>query len=149
MAAYSFQDVSAAIAGIGGNFLLGSGAGAADEGISIAPVGDKNTMTIGADGGSMHSLNASSASTVTIRLLKTSPINAMLNAMYNTQSVSSSFWGLNVITVTILQTGEVISMTSCAFKKRPNLEYGREAKNVEWTFDCGRTAHILGVYNGF
>lgn len=149
MAAYSFQDVNVAIAGIGGNFLLGSGAGAADEGISIAPVADKNTMTMGADGSSMHSMNPSTASTVTVRLLKTSPINAFLMAMYNTQSTSSALWGLNVITVTILQTGEVIALSSCAFKKHPNLDYAREAKSVEWTFDCGRTSSTLGIYNGF
>jgi hypothetical protein len=146
MAAYSFKDVNAAIVGVGGAFSLASGAGAADEGIVIAAVSDKNTMTIGADGTPMHSLNPSSASTVTINLLKTSPVNAFLMAMYNAQSASSALWGDNVITVSILQTGEIINLTKCAFKKTPNLEYALAAKSVSWTFDCGRTSPILGAY---
>lgn len=149
MATYSFLDVNVAISGIGGNFPLGSGAGAADEGITIAAVSDKNTMMVGADGSPMHSLNASTASTCTVNLLKTSPVNALLMAMYNIQSTSSALWGSNVITLSILQTGENITLTSCAFKKAPNLDYAKEAKTVQWAFDCGRTSSTLGVYGGF
>jgi hypothetical protein len=146
MAAYSFQDVNAAIVGVGGSFNLASGAGSADEGIVIAAVSDKNTMTIGADGTPMHSLNASTASTVTVNLLKTSPVKALLMSMYNAQSASSANWGDNVITVSILQTGEIINLTQCAFKKTPNLEYALAAKSISWTFDCGRTSPTLGAY---
>lgn len=149
MAAYSFIDVNAVITGIGGVFPLASGAGAADEGISIAAVSDKNTMMVGADGSPMHSLNASTASTCTVNLLKTSPVNALLMAMYNAQSTSSALWGKNIITLIILQTGETIVLSSCAFKKVPNLDYAKEAKTTQWTFDCGKTSTMLGVYGGF
>jgi hypothetical protein len=144
MATYSFQDVNASIVGVGGAFNLASGAGAAEEGITITAVADKNTMTIGADGTPMHSLSASTASTVTINLLKTSPVNALLMTMYNMQSSSAFLWGDNVITISILQTGEVINLTQCAFKKVPNIEYAKVAKTVQWTFDCGKTSMMLG-----
>lgn len=146
MATYSFLDINCSISGTGGNINLASGAGAAEEGISIEPIGDKNIMTIGADGSAMHSLVGSEASSVKVRLLKTSPTNAMLMAMYNAQTQSSLAHGKNVITLSILQTGEIVSLTQVAFKKRPALEYAKEAKMMEWEFDCGKTSTTLGVY---
>ena len=68
MSTYSFTDVVAAITGIGGASILGSSAGAAEEGITIEAVADKNVMVIGADGKSQNSLIANEASTVTVRL---------------------------------------------------------------------------------
>ena len=47
MATYSFQDVAAAIAGVGGSINLASGAAVAEEGITIEAAEDKNIMTIG------------------------------------------------------------------------------------------------------
>jgi hypothetical protein len=60
MGVYSFLDVSATISGPGGTFSIGSDAGVAEEGITTAYTGEKNTMTIGADGAGMHSLHAGS-----------------------------------------------------------------------------------------
>jgi hypothetical protein len=57
----------------------------------------KNTMTIGADGEVMHSLHAGKSGTITVTLLKTSPVNKKLSLMYNAQSQSSATWGNNVI----------------------------------------------------
>ena len=145
MSTYSFTDVVAAITGIGGASILGSSAGAAEEGITIEAVADKNVMVIGADGKSQNSLIANEASTVTVRLLKTSPINAVLQVMYDLQSQSTLFWGLNVITIRDIARGDSITLTHCAFKKRPTINYAKEAGNVEWTFDCGHTIAILGI----
>ena len=81
---YSFLDVQAAISGPGGNFpLAGDESGNSEEGITIEPTGDKNIMTVGADGSVMHSLKGDRSGTVTVRLLKTSTINAALQALYN------------------------------------------------------------------
>jgi len=146
MATYSFLDVNASIDGIGGNFQLGSGAGTADEGITIDAIEDKSTMTIGADGTPMHSLHGSTASKVSVKLLKTSPVNAMLMSMYNTQTSSSANHGKNTITVSNAQTGETITLTLVAFTKVPNLVYGKEAGTNEWTFAAGKTSHQLGNY---
>jgi len=100
MAAYSFLDVVCAMAGPGIAQNLGSGAAVSEEGITIEAVEDKNVMTVGADGKVQHSLIVLEAVTVTIRLLKTSPVNALLMAAYEIQSASSALWGRNVFTVT-------------------------------------------------
>lgn len=142
---YSFLDVVAAIAGPGLAANLGTGAAVAEEGITIEAVEDKNVMTIGADGRGQHSLIASDARTATIRLLKTSPINAILMAAYQFQTTSSSFHGRNVITVTNPATGDATVLQSCAFKKVPALTYAKEAGMNEWVFDCIKGDSLLGI----
>lgn len=133
---YSFLDVQAAIIGPGGSFNLGSGAGATDEGISVDLKDDKNIQTTGADGTVMNSLNASKVGTVTIRLLKTSPVNAQLSQMYNIQAQSSSAWGLNVISIKNPTSGDSITATFAAFKKHPSITYDKEGRHNEWVFDA-------------
>ncbi len=142
---YSFLNVNAAIAGPGGAANLASGAAVAEEGITIEAAEDKNVMTIGADGSGQHSLVASDARTVTIRLLKTSPINAILQAMYNIQSSSSSLWGRNVITIGDTGAGDAIALQGCAFKKQVALTYAKEGGMNEWVFDVIKGDAILGA----
>lgn len=142
---YSFMNVNAAIAGPGGAANLANGAGSAEEGITIEPTGDKNIMTEGADGSVQHSLVASDARTATIRLLKTSPMNAILMAMYNIQSSSSSLWGRNVITIGETGQGDAITLQACAFKKVPTLNYAKDGGMNEWVFDVAKGDQILGA----
>lgn len=144
MSTYSFQDVVAAISGPGGTINLAAGAAVAEEGISIEPSEDKSVMTIGADGQGMHSLVANESSTVTVRLLKTSPINAKLQAMYASQTGSSLNHGKNTITVRDIARGDSVTLTEVAFKKRPALTYAKEGGLNEWTFDAIKTATVLG-----
>lgn len=142
---YSFLDIVATIAGPGGIINLAAGAAVAEEGITIEAVEDKNTMTIGADGQGQHSLIASDAATITVRLLKTSPVNALLMAMYDIQSASSALWGQNVFTVVDSARGDITLGQSAAFKKKPTLTYAKEAGMNEWTFDCISANSVLGL----
>lgn len=144
MATYSFQDVVAAISGVGGSINLAAGAGVAEEGITIESMEDKSVMTIGADGAGMHSLVANEASSVTIRLLKTSPVNKQLQEMYNQQTKSSANHGKNTITVRDAVRGDNITLTEVAFKKRPIVTYAKEGGLMEWTFDAIKTTAVLG-----
>lgn len=145
MATYSFLDVTAAMSGAGGNINLGAGAAVSEEGITIEAVEDKSVMTIGADGNGMHSLIASEASMVTIRLLKTSPVNSQLNEMYKQNTISSANHGSNTITIRNPATGDNITLQQVAFKKRPTITYAKEGGMNEWTFDAIKTAMTLGV----
>lgn len=146
MSTYSFLDVNATLAGAGAVIDLGAGSANAEEGISIVMAGDKNTMTVGADGEGMHSLHADKSGQLTVRLLKTSPKNAQLMALYDAQSLSSSAWGQNVITVTHSVSGDTTVARSCAFKKRPDLNYRKDGDIVEWVFDAIKIDGILGTY---
>lgn len=141
---YSFLNVSASIAGPGGLLNLAAGAAAAEEGITIEAVEDKNVMTIGADGKGQHSLVASDAVTLTVRLLKTSPLNAALMIMYNLQSVSSALWGQNVFTIVDSGRNDFTAIQGCAFKKKPTITYAKEGGMMEWVFDGIQANSVLG-----
>lgn len=96
---------------------IGYGAAIADEGITFAMAGDKNTMTVGADGEGMHSLHCDKSGQVTVRLLKASPTNAKLMNLYNIQQSSTAKWGKNTITMNHSGSGDNYTATKCAFKK--------------------------------
>lgn len=146
MATYSFIDVSATLVGPTGYVDLGYGSASAEEGISVTMGGDKNTMMVGADGEGMHSLHADKSGIITVRLLKTSPQNAKLMAMYNAQTISSQLHGQNVITVTHVKSGDVSVGRECAFKKKPDINYRKDGDIMEWTFDAIKIDSILGTF---
>lgn len=142
---YSFLDVQAAIVGPGGAFSLGSSAGVADEGITIDPSNEIDTMQIGADGTGQHSLHADKSGKVTVRVLKTSPVNKLLSALYNFQTASAASHGQNTITITDSVRGDVITCRQCAFAKAPNLSYGKEAGTQDWEFNSIAIDRVLGA----
>lgn len=142
---YSFLDVQAALVGPGGVINLGNGSGADEEGISIEPAGEVGNMRIGADGSGMHSLHADRSGRVTVRLLKTSPVNAQLSAMLAFQRSSAATHGQNTITVTDSVRGDVITCRNCAFARTPPLAYGKEAGMVEWVFNALQIDPSLGA----
>lgn len=143
MAAYSFLSVMGAISGPGGAFSLASGAGVAGEGITIDNVEEKDLATVGAGGALMHTLRASDLAKVTIRLLKTSPTNAKLSAMYNLQKGNVALWGQNVITISDVVRGDVEAVSQAAFVKPTANTYDKDGKMQEWEF-LGLRNSLLG-----
>lgn len=145
MAVYSFLNISAFIAGPGLAQNMAAGAAAAEEGITIEASEDKNVMTIGADGKGQHSLIASDAAKVTVRLLKTSPVNGFLQVAYDLQTVSSALHGQNVITITDSARGDITVLQACAFRKKPTITYAKEGGMMEWEFDSIQANTVLGL----
>lgn len=145
MQAYSFLNIVAAIVGPGAAFNLGVGAAVAEEGITIAPAEDKNSMIVGADGRAQHTLIANNAGIVTLRLLKVSPTNGLLQLAYDLQSQSSALWGSNLITIADTARLELTTCQACAFKKKPEIVYDKSGPMIEWTFDSQAINTILGL----
>lgn len=143
MSTYSFLNVQATIVGPGGAFALGSGSGNAKEGVSTDMVDDKDRMDVGADGAIMHSLRASNAGRITVRLLKTSPVNAQLSALYNFQRLSSATWGNNVLVVSDVVRGDVITGTQMSFTRQAPITWAEDANFNEWVFQ-GNVVDVLG-----
>jgi len=146
MPTYSFNDVTGSLVGPTGSTPLGYGEAVTDEGISIEPKGDKNTMEIAADGNGQHSLHADNSGIVTIRCLKTSPLNAVLQAMYDVQTSSSALHGQNLITVAHAPSGDMNTAEQCAFSKKPRVVYGKVAGLMEWMFESIKVHSVLGTY---
>jgi hypothetical protein len=148
MSTYSFQDVVATLVGTGASINIGAGSANSEEGITIAHAGEDNRMTIGADGEGMHSLRADRSGQVTVRLLKTSPVNAALMALRNAQKAGGAVagWGLNTITLVNIGSSDNWTCERCAFKKVPDGRYAAEGDVLEWTFDAVKIFPTLGVY---
>mgnify|MGYP000976673596 FL=1 len=146
MATYSFLDVTASLTGPTGVIDLGQGSANSEEGITQTMGGNKNTMTIGADGEVMHSLHADKSGTITVTLLKTSPVNKKRSLAYNAQSQSSATWGNNVIVIRNTASGDISTARSCAFQKQPDFNNAKEGGTVAWVFDCGKIDQLLGEF---
>jgi len=71
-----------------------------------------------------------------VRLLKTSPTNGLLSAMYAFQSTSSANWGQNVMAGSDIVRGEQYSCQQVAFSKFPNNTYAMDGNILEWNFDA-------------
>ena len=146
MTTYSFLDVTASLTGPTGVIDLGQGSANSEEGITQTMGGNKNTMTIGADGEVMHSLHADKSGTITVTLLKTSPVNKKLSLAYNAQSQSSATWGNTVIVIRNTASGDISTARSCAFQKPPDFNNAKEGGTVAWVFDCGKIDQLLGEF---
>ena len=144
MTTYSFLDVVASIVGPGGAINLGQGAATSEEGITVEPTDDIGTMTIGADGTPMHSLHANKSGSVTVRLLKTSPVNAKLSQMYAFQTASGANHGQNTISIGNSATQDSITCQQVAFKRAPTISYAKEGGVNEWHFNAGIIDRTLG-----
>lgn len=144
MTTYSFLDTSLSINGPGGSFNIGgAGTASAEEGFTTSSA-DANTMTIGAGGSAMHSMHADKSGSLTLRLLKTSPVNRLLMQLYNFQKQSSANWGQNVLTGRDVARGDFLTGREVAFKKRPDITFAKEAGINEWSFDIGILDEDLG-----
>lgn len=144
MGTYSFLDVECTLVGPGASLQLGNGSGSAEEGIDVDMIEEKDGMVVGSDGTIMHSLRASNAGSFTLRLLKTSPLNAKLQDLYNLQKTSSGLWGQNVIVISDVQRGDVITGTQMAFNKQSPVKYAKDGNVNEWKFQ-GSIQQILGT----
>lgn len=145
MTTYSFINIAASILGPGGAFSLGYGSGDAEEGITIAMVDNKNKMDVGADGSIMHSLRASNAGRVTVRLLKTAPTNALLSGLYNFQRSSSVFWGQNAFSLADTARGDLVLASQMAFTKQPDLVYAQDGNYNTWEWEGSVDNELLGI----
>lgn len=141
---YSFTDVQCTLIGPGGVAVMGGSSGAAKEGITVSPSEDLGTMQIGAGGEVMHSLHAARPGRATVRLLKTSPVNAVLSAMLAVQAASAALWGKNTLTVSDTARGDIVTCISSAFTKWADLTYAEDGNMNEWSFNVGYISFFLG-----
>jgi hypothetical protein len=145
VATYSFINIAMSIVGPGGAFNLGYGSGDAEEGITIEMIDDKNKMDVGADGSIMHSLRASNAGRITVRLLKTAPTNSLLSGLYNFQRFSSGNWGQNSIVTTDTARGDLVLASQMAFVKQSDLTYAQDGNYNTWVFIGSIDNELLGT----
>lgn len=142
---YSFADITATYVGPGGTFSIGAGAGPSEEGITVTQTDDKGSLAMGADGQGMHSLHVAQNGTVTVRLLKTSEANAILNQAYNTETQSAALYGNGTIVIRDAVRGDVITCAGCGWRKMPDVGYGKDGGMYEWVWNAAQIFYNLGT----
>ena len=121
---------------------LNLGLSETEAALRLAPA----VMTIGAGGAAMQALNAAKAGKVTIRLLKTSPVNAQLSALYNFQhEAGAAAWGQNVLTITDIARGDTYVCVQGSFVKFPDNTYNKNGNSLDWEFEFGEVDPLLGA----
>jgi hypothetical protein len=145
LAVYTFGDVYGMLAGPGGSIPFGMGYGSAEEGITFEQLEDKDKMTVGAGGDVLHSLVLNDSAKCGIHFLKTSPLNAAFNAMFELQKSSSLFWGKNLISVANPITGDQNTGYQTAFVRRPGNTYAKDPNQILWEFNIGSLFVVLGT----
>lgn len=144
MPSFSFLDVMLSISGPGGSFSIKEGS--APEGVSYAPDNNMTETVTGADGMIMHSLvEAGKTVTVTINLLKTSPVNAQLSELIASQSQGSATWGQNTISIVDKARGDDITIAEAAFVTIPVNGWAAIAGTIPWSFRGRVTSNKLGA----
>jgi hypothetical protein len=143
---YSFLDVQCTLLANSMGITLSEN-GIAEEGLVYRMAGPKNTRTMGADGSGMMGLHASNAGDVTVNLLKASPVNAQLNALYRFQQSSGAFWGNIQITINSPVFGDNIVCNIGAFSKHADVVYDVPGRFLVWEFQFISIIPLLG--NGY
>jgi len=143
---YSFLDTNASLqdGATGQYFSIGSGAGVAEEGITVEQVEDVDGMFIGIDGVPVHSLHANKGAHVTVRLLKTSPVNYLLQNLVQQNRTTARTWGQMTIKISNDPLGDNITNQLVAFAKVPMITYAKDAGMNEWRFNVGICDVLLG-----
>ena len=144
MGVYSFLDNSATWTGPGGTISLGSTSGAAKEGITIEYEEEVGHMDVGAGGAVQHSLHANKSGTITIRVLKSSPINQKISNKIAFQRASAENYGQDVFSIANLVTGDIVTCQFVAPKKFSALTYAEDAGMNEWVLNAGLIEPTLG-----
>lgn len=134
------------MSGPGGQFVIsGPETAAAEEGITIAWGEESNTQTIGADGSVMNSMHSARAGTVTFRLMKTSPNNQRIQALFNYQHQSSALWGRNTITIANPARGDLYTLVGCAWVRVPTNTYAKVGNVLEYEMHVALIDVTLGI----
>jgi hypothetical protein len=144
MSTYSFLNVVASIVGPSLNAQIGSSAGSAKEGITAEFDEDKAGVVTGADGSIMTSLRATQTGKITVRLLKVSPENSVLEKAYNFQRQSAANWGNNLIRVVDKARGDVCTGRQMTFVRFPTIVWSEDGNINEWVFQ-GILNEVLGA----
>lgn len=108
-----------------------------DDAISIAPIADKGTMLIGADGSALFSVSANRGATITLRLQHTSPTHRLLQQKLKRQQALASPATAFPVTAYDTSSGEGGTADKCFIQTAPTDTKGVNATVREWVLVTG------------
>jgi hypothetical protein len=103
---------------------------------------DAYRLAVGSDGGAGRAASADLSGTITVTLLQTAEVNAVLEALAAADELTGD--GVGILLVNDLSGTTVISAASAWIRKRAPGEFSNEVTNREWVFETDRLEVIGG-----
>jgi len=136
---YDADQVSVAFAGI----LLSSGYGDG-EFVRIVQEADDFTDRVGTDGQVTRSKTNDRRAVVTVILAQTSDGNAALSALSNLDRNAPGGAGVGSLLIRDRQGTAIYQAEQCWIAKPPDVAFGRESADREWTLRCADLVRFDG-----
>lgn len=138
MKVYDASQVTVAFAGVP---LSGYASGAFCR---ISEEADAFTDDVGADGEVVRSKTNDRRATVTVILQRTSDSNDFLSALANLDKNSPNGAGVGALLIRDRNGRALYTASKAWIRKAPDVEFGTEAGNVEWTIRCANLVRFDG-----
>lgn len=106
------------------------------EFLTIAMNEDAFTSVVGTDGEVSRSKTNNNTATIEIKLLQTSPTNALLSSIHNADKLTNGGSGVGAFLVADLNGATQFSAGNAWIMKAPDASYDREATERVWTLEC-------------
>ena len=111
--------------------------------ISIERTTEANTSSVGAGGEVTINIGNDDRKTITLRLQQTSPDNALLSAIFQTQRLA----GTPLISPMAIKDGlgnDLHTAAEAWIMNEPDADYGTESGQREWVFEAAKMVSIHG-----
>lgn len=138
LSTYDFKQVAVIL---GGRIISGFAEG--DDAVTVETDNDEFSLTVGADGEATRSKSNNRSATITLRLLKTSQSNDILNAFMQSDRLSNS--GLQPFVCKDNNGREIHACESAWIQKAPTASHGANSGIMEWVL---RTENMLSTFGG-
>ena len=103
---------------------------------------DAFSDVVGTDGEVTRSKTNDNRATVTIRLMQSSPINALLSALHNSDKNSPGGVGVGPFELFDASGGTTLVAEKCWIAKEPDSSWDRTATEREWMIRCARLDQV-------
>lgn len=118
---------------------------AQDAAISVEHDEDDWTLVVGVDGEGTRSRTSNKSATITVSLMQSSTVNALLSAQRTLDNNTPGGTGGFPILIKDNSGTTVLSCESAWIQKAPTAELNREATTREWIF---RTDNLVALHGG-
>lgn len=138
----ALKNYNAAAVTVAWNGIAIEGGLGTDEFVSIAQTTERFTSEVGSDGEVVRSQNNDHRAEVTITLLQTSLVNALLSAKALEDRLTGGAVGALIIKDN--NGNELFTASKAWIKSVPDAAFGREVGERAWIIECASLIQVFG-----
>jgi len=112
--------------------------------LTITHASDAFASVVGTDGNVARSRTSDRRADIEIRLMSTSPTNALLSAIATVDQNTPGGAGVGAFLCADLNGTSLYAAGNTWIKRKPDITYGREANERVWVFECDDLRDFTG-----